>query len=389
MSWWKQVALVAVLFILGGLVWLRLSPNATAYLGSIGLSPSLTAALTGSPAGDGRAAGKARQPGPGGRGREVLVVTAPVATARINDRVTAIGDGEALRSVTVVPLSAGVITAVKVAAGEKVEAGQILAKLDSDAETIARDRASLALRTARDKLDRYRQLATSHTMTAVQVSDAQSEYENARLALRDAELTLKRRAIVAPIGGSLGIIPVEVGDYATTQTNIATIDDRSKILVDFWVPERFAGTIKVGQSVEAVAIAMPDKLFTGKVAVVASRIERDSRTLQVRAELDNSGDTLRPGMSFKVTMHFPGESFPAVNPLAIQWSSDGAFVWKERQGVAVKTPVRIVQRNSDSVLVEGALAAGEETVIEGVQTLREGVKLRVAGDAGQPPAAGS
>ena len=317
----------------------------------------------------------------------MLVVTAPVSTGRINDRVNAIGDGVARRSVTVVPLSSGIITRVNVAAGDRVEAGAVLAEPDSDAERIARDRAELAAQMAKQKLGRYEQLVNTKTVSAVQLDETRNDYEIAQLELRDADVKLDRRRIIAPIAGIVGIVPVEVGDYVTTQTEVATLDDRSQILVDFWVPERFASVINPGAPVEAIAIALPGKQFTGSVEAVASRVDPDSRTLQIRAGFDNARDELRPGMSFKVTMHFPGDTFPAVNPLAIQWSSDGAFVWKEREGVAVKTPVRIVQRNSDWVLVDGELASGEPLVIEGVQSLREGARLRIAGDNPRPSAA--
>lgn len=392
MSRWKQAGLAAAIVIVTVLAWARISPDAGAWLGRLGLAPSLVAVLTGASGNgeDGQTQG-GRQAGRGeGASREVLVVTAPVTSARINDRVTAIGDGEAVRSVTVVPLSAGVLTHVNVSAGDQVEAGAVLAELDSELEEIERDRAALAVELAREKLGRYERLMSSSAASEVQLNEARNEFDNARLALRDAELTLKRRSIIAPIGGIVGIIPVEVGDYVTTQAEIATLDDRSQILVDFWVPERFAASVIVGQQVEAVPIALPGEEFSGAVAEIASRVDRESRTLQVRARLDNPRDRLRPGMSFRVTLRFAGDSFPAVNPLAVQWSSQGAFVWKEKDGLAVRTPVRIVQRNSDTVLVDGELAEGEATVIEGVQTLRDGVRLRVAGDAGAPaPAAGS
>ncbi|MCB1461848.1 MAG: efflux RND transporter periplasmic adaptor subunit [Nitratireductor sp.] len=399
MSWWKQVALAVVLVMVGVVAWARLSPQAGIWLEQAGMPSAVVAVLAGKgeagPGGD-VAAGPARQAQgqqgqAGGRNRpggmEVLVVTAPVTTGRINDRVSAIGDGEANRSVTVVPLSAGVITRVNVKAGDRVGAGTVLAELDSDAERIARDRASLAQKMAQEKLERYERLVDSKTVSTVQLSETRNELDNSTLALRDAELTLKRRSITAPIDGIVGIVQVEDGDYVTTQSAIATLDDRSKILIDFWVPERFAGLIKPGQPVEAIAIALPGKEFSGSVAAVASRVDRDSRTLQIRAQIDNERDELRPGMSFKVSMRFAGDTFPAVNPLAIQWSSSGAFVWKEREGVAVKTPVRVVQRNSDWVLVDGELTDGEPLVIEGVQSLREGMRVRIAGD--KPNAAGS
>jgi multidrug efflux pump subunit AcrA (membrane-fusion protein) len=89
-------------------------------------------------------------------------------------------------------------------------------------------------------------------------------------------------------------------------------------------------------------------------------------------------------MSFRVEMRYAGENFPAVDPLAIQWSSEGAYVWKAQEGKALRTPVRIVQRNSDLVLVDGSLVSGESVVTEGVQTLREGATLKVASATRQP-----
>jgi hypothetical protein len=88
-------------------------------------------------------------------------------------------------------------------------------------------------------------------------------------------------------------------------------------------------------------------------------------------------------------MQFPGDSYPAVNPLAIQWSTEGAFVWAVRDGNAVRVPVRIVQRNTDSVLVDGDLPAGTQVVIEGVHELREGGGVRTIDPSGAPVAAGT
>src|SRR5690606_19106038 len=123
----------------------------------------------------------------------------------------------------------------------------------------------------------------------------------AELALQSAELNLRRRDIVAPYSGIVGIISVNVGDYVTTTTAIARIDDRSKILIDFWVPERFATSVRVGADVAAAAIARPGETFKGKVQAVDNRIDQESRTLRVRAQVDNPDDLLRAGMSFQVT----------------------------------------------------------------------------------------
>lgn len=396
MAWWKQTGLAVLVAVVAVLAFARLHDGSPALLTAMGASPSLVATLSGSDAASGTqapgrtggAGGQSGAPGAGqgagGPPRETLVETAAVKIATINDRITAIGDGEAQRSVTVVPLASGVLTEVNVKSGDRVKAGDVLARLDSETETIARDRAALSVASVEEKVQRTEKLASSRAASEVALSDARSELETARLALRDAEVVLQRRSIVAPFDGVVGIVKVEAGQYVTSQTEVATLDDRSAIFVDFWVPERFAAVLKTGQKVDALPIAIPGSSVSGEIAEIASRIEQASRTLQVRARIDNSGDVLRPGMSFRVEMRFPGDSFPAVDPLAIQWSSDGAYVWKAQEGKALRTPVRIVQRNSDLVLVDGPLVSGESVVTEGVQTLREGASLKIASATPQP-----
>lgn len=380
MSWWKQALLAVVVVLLTGLGWARLDPGFDERMRGFGVPDPVIlflAETVGATPGDGAPAAGG---GPfRGRGGAALVVTDSVGTAVINNRVTAIGDGEAVRSVTAVPLASGILTEVRVAAGHRVVAGEVLALLDSEAEKIARDRAALAVEMAQDTMDRYDRLRDARTLTEVQRKDAQNALENARLALREAENELRRRSITAPIDGIVGIVPVETGDYVTTVTDITTIDDRSRILVDFWVPERFAAIIAVGQEVQVDPIALPGESFTGAVTAIGSRIDRDSRTLQIRAEVANLDDRLRPGMSFQVSMRFPGQTFPAINPLALQWSSDGPFVWKIEEDKAKRVGVRIIQRNSDQILVEGPLGIGDDVVIEGIQSVRPGGAVRVAG----------
>src|SRR5690606_5582252 len=140
------------------------------------------------------------------------------------------------------------------------------------------------------------------------------------------ELNLKRREIVAPIAGVAGIVSVNAGDYVTTTTAIVTLDDRSNILVDYWVPERFAPIIDVGQPVQATAVARPAAVFDGVVEAIDNRIDETSRTLRIRARIENEDDDLRAGMAFAVSMRFDGETYPAVDPLAIQWDSGGSYV---------------------------------------------------------------
>jgi multidrug efflux pump subunit AcrA (membrane-fusion protein) len=75
-----------------------------------------------------------------------------------------------------------------------------------------------------------------------------------------------------------------------------------------------------------------------------------------------------------------------VDPLAILWSSNGAYLWRVADGKAERVPVRVIQRNSDLVLVDARLAEGDQIVTEGVQSLRPGSPVTIAG---APSASGS
>jgi RND family efflux transporter MFP subunit len=389
MSIWKQLIASAIVIILAAGLWLRFFPGAPAILDEWGLDWA-AAAVPEQPSADQPSSGR----GDVFASTRAMVVAQPVAEATINDRLTAIGTGRALSSVAVTPFASGRLVEVLVASGSRVEAGDVIAKLDSESEEIAVDRAGISLEDANARLERIQALRTSNTATSVQVNEAELAVGNARLALRDAELALERRTVAAPISGVVGIIPVSAGNYVSTQTEIATIDDRSSIVVDFWVPERFASMIELGQPVSASSVARPNERYNGEVAAIDNRVDAQSRTLQVQAAIANEQDSLRAGMSFQVEMAFPGDTYPAVDPLAIQWGSEGAFVWLVEDGKGRRVPVTIVQRNTDSVLVSGDLLNSSMVVTEGIHAVREGANVGLLGSAGQDaapaqPAAGS
>ncbi|MDO9418799.1 efflux RND transporter periplasmic adaptor subunit [Pararhizobium sp.] len=379
MRFWKQVLICLVVLVAGFGLWVKFVPGAGTTLAAIGISNPLIDSLT-KPAdkqGSGQGDGQGR--GQGAGGGPVRVVTKPVSTALVNDRLNAIGNGEAIRSVTVTPSATGNLSEVLVQSGDKVSQGQVIARLDSDEQRIAADQARLTRKSAAEKVERYKNLGSASAVTAVEKRDAQTALETAELALQAAELTLTRREVIAPSSGVVGIIAVNPGDYVTTSTPIATIDDRSEILVDFFVPERFARNMVVGKEISATAISEPGKVLTGSIHAIDNRIDQASRTLRVRAKIANLDDTLRAGMSFSVTVKFDGDRYPTVDPLAIQWSSDGSFVWRVAGDKSLRVPVKIIQRNPDKVLVQAEIAEGETVVTEGVQRLRDGGAVAVAG----------
>lgn len=423
MAFWKQLILSVAVLVAGLFLWVMFVPGAAGVLSRLGVPQGVVATLAPTADGEGQGQGQSKQgqggqAGPGqnaggqgapgqpaqeqgvkgqgaqgqsaqgqngnrrGAGAQPLVVVRPVEIGTVNDRLSALGTGDAIQSVTVMPQVAGTLSEIAIRSGDRIAKGQVIARLESEEQRIARDQAQVALKSAQEKNQLYENLKSA--ASRIDAFDAAIALEGAKLALASAELELKRREIVAPIDGVAGIVTVNPGDNVTTSTAIATVDDRSALLIDFWVPERFAPVIKVGHPLNATAVARPGKLYEGTVAAVDNRIDEASRTLRIRAKIANENDDLRAGMAFTVTMSFEGERHPAVDPLSVQWDSEGSFVWRIAGGKAEKVPVRIIQRNPDAVLVEAELAEGDPVVTEGVQRVRAGRAVQVIGDeAGQ------
>lgn len=374
MAFLKQLILGLAVIAVTLAIWIAYVPGAADMLDRMGLLDLLGIERAQSDDGD---TGGRRW----GGGGPAQVVTAPVALGVLDDRITAIGDGRALRSVTVRAEATGRITEIDFEAGTHVDKGAVIFRLDAEAERIAVERARLKLGDARDEADRLSRLEGSGTVTTVRTREAQLALQIAELDLRQAEFDLAQREIRAPIAGWIGLTETSVGDRVNAQEALGVITDRSRILIDFRVPERVIGQLDVGMALEATPLAMPGTTLKGEVSAIDNVVDRASRTLRVQGRLDNEGDRLRAGMAFSVTLAFEGERYPAIDPLALQWSSDGAFVWAVRDGKAQRVTVVIRQRNADSVLVEADLEPGEPVVTEGVQTLRPGAEVSIANEA--------
>ncbi|KAB0679877.1 efflux RND transporter periplasmic adaptor subunit [Aureimonas leprariae] len=389
MAFLKQIVVTLAVVVGGMVVWMMLDPRPGQFI--LGALPDDQAALRRAVAAISAKPETGEKAGatPVERGRNqrpTIVFAGTVGEADTRTQMRAIATGEAEHSVVVYPDTTGIIATVPLKSGDAVASGAPLAILQKDTEELAVDRARIALDAADEKLLRYQRLAESRAVSSVEANDAVRERDNARLDLRAAEVALAKRTIVAPLGGRVGIVNVEPGDLVSNQNAITTVDDRTRLRAIFYAPEAFVQDLKVGQPVEAVATARPENLYRGTISAIDSRLDETSRTLRTEALLDNAADELRPGMSFVITLKLPGERLLAVDPLAVQWERDGAFVWKIVDNKVEKAPVRVVERSIDRIILTStAVKLNDRVVVEGVQSVREGGSVEVRGEP-RPPA---
>ncbi len=371
MSFWKQAILSFVLVAAAAGGWYYYSHQ---WAGALERQAAGASNRSGAAGRAGEGGGGNRIPGLIGGGA-VNVVTAPVETDDAGDSVIALGTAKAARSVTLYPQVSGMVAEVLVVPGKTVKTGDLLVRLENDEEKVAVEKAQITLDQAQGTLERQQALAKSKTISNVALSDSQTAVRMAGVELRSAEIDLGRRSITAPFSGVTGLTDLSVGDFVTTSTPLATVDDFSTMRVEFEVPERWAGRVAPGQAITATAQALPGSSFPGTITGIDNRVDQTTRTLRMQAELANDDGALKTGMAILVTLKFDTDKELAVPSLAVQWDRRGSFVWKVVDGAARRANVAIVRRQSGVVVVRGDVQAGDRVIVEGLLRLREGAKV--------------
>jgi RND family efflux transporter MFP subunit len=314
--------------------------------------------------------------GRGGGDRKVPVIVEPVKMVQAIDRIQAVGDGLANRSVTIYPEVAGIVSEIDFAAGKRVKTGDVIVKLDDAQAKIAVSLAQTKLDDARRTYERNLSLLPKNAVAQTTVDTSQTALQTAELELQQAQEALADRTVRAAFDGVLGIPQVDVGDRVSETTVITTLDDRSSILVAFDVPETYLDQLKVGQKVAATTAGLRGREFEGEIAEINSRVETATRAVRIRASLRNPEDLLRGGMSFVVVLTLEGKEYPAIPGLALQWEREGSYIWRaDEAGKAEKLNVAVVKRAAGEILVDAPLRAGQLVVVEGTQRLRPGREL--------------
>jgi RND family efflux transporter MFP subunit len=358
MAAWKQAGVAVCLIAAAGLAW----HQREALAGYLGLAEKSAAETV------------ERDPG-------VPVIAAPVVMAEDRLSLEAVGTGRAQRSVMLRAETPGMVAEMPLEAGERYRAGDVLVRLDDVDERLAVELAETRLAEANRVRDRYRQLQDSGAAAQARLDEVRTAAEVARIELEAAREALSERVVLAPFDGIAGLSQIDVGDWVDSDVEIASFDDRSVLLVEFELPEALIPRVQSGTTVTASTPAAPDRRFEGSVAAVDSRITTASRTALVRVAIPNPEDRLRPGASFTVRLELPGERYPVVPELALQFSEGALHVWRI-DGEAVEpvveaVEVRLVRRREGEVLVEGALEQGDLVVVEGTQRLAPGQEVTV------------
>ncbi len=307
-----------------------------------------------------------------------LVVTTPVTFLNETRYVEAVGSAEAVNSVVLYPAVSDEVTEINFTPGELVEAGQVLVRLDDRRQRVAVKRAELELKETQRTLSRLTESFEKGAIPVNELDLARTQHELAEVALEEAQADLDDRRIVAPFKGIVGLTDIEVGDRITAQTIVTTLDNRDKLFINFRAPESSMGVLMNNPIVTLEPWTNRQVSLEAQIAQVDSRVNEEDRTVRARAILDNSADSYRPGMSFRVNLTVEGERFAAVPEASLLWGAQGAYIWLSEDGKAKRVDVNVHQRLRGKILITGDVREGDTLIAEGVQRLRNGQEVTTA-----------
>ena len=317
-------------------------------------------------------------PRPGGQGARVQVATAPVRQAPVVERIESIGTARAREAITVTSRVSGIVAAINFEEGQHVAAGHVLIELDRSQQVAAHDRARAAADDARTRLNRARQLRATQAVAEAQIDQLEAALRQAEAQVREAAARIEEMKIIAPFAGRVGLRQVSLGALIQPGTAVTTLDDLSRLRVEFAVPEVFVARLATGQRVDATSPAFGERRFAGVVTAIDTRIDPATRSVRAIAEFPNPDESLKPGLFLNIALTLSERPAALLVPEeAIDPVGDRAFVFAVRNGRAVRQQVKLGTRVRGEVEVLEGIAPDEQVVVRGLQRLRDGIPVNV------------
>jgi membrane fusion protein (multidrug efflux system) len=332
------------------------------------------------------------------------VNTARAVSQNWGGSLNAVGSVVSMQGVSLSNEVAGVVSKLNFDSGQRVQQGQLLLELDTSVEKaqLASTRAKLKL--AQQSLERSQKLVPSGAIPSAQLEADESAVNGLAADEKALMAQIDRKSVRAPFSGRLGIRAVNLGQYLAPGTTLTVLESTEAVFVDFTIPQTESARVHRGMAVRAQADAVGPEPIDGTVSAIAPALDPQTRSVRVRASLNDQQDRLRPGMFVRVAVVLPeekasvvvpatavvhapyGDSVFIVEPKKLENGEpappgpDGKPVLAARQQFVQVGPAR-----RDFVAILKGVNEGDEVVSAGAFKLRNGMSIAVKPAVSPPP----
>jgi len=314
-----------------------------------------------------------------------------VESVDLRERIQATGELRAVEHAEVAAEVVGRVTEILVDEGSRVEAGTEIMAIDPERRSLERDsakagvdEAAAQLRDAKRDHDRVRDLFQKNVASQEQLDGAETDHKLARSRLLAAEArfgvqarALRDARVTAPFSGYVGTRMVSRGEYVQPGQALFELVALDPIEVEFRVPEVDSGRVALSQVVGVELAPFPEEVFVGTVDFVSPTIDPVSRTLRVKALLENPEGRLRPGLFAKVDLGISNRDGVAMVPEeAVLHRADGAVVFLMQEDDRVERRVIETGLHHDGMIeVTAGIEPGDRVVSRGQAWLTDGQRV--------------
>ncbi len=318
------------------------------------------------------------------------VIAAPVQMQKFADSVEALGTTKANETVVITPDTTEKVTVIHFEDGQFAKQGDLLIALDKSEEEAALNAAQASLSEAQSSYNRAKGLQNSSALSKGTLQERLAALKQAQAAIEEIQARIGKRDIVAPFDGILGLREVSVGTLVQPGDMITTIDDLSRIKVDFDVPAIFLSSLKSGMDIVGRVEAFGDRDFKGRVQTINTQVNPVTRTVRVRAIMPNEDGVLKPGLLMNVTL-LRNERQALVIPeesLIKRGADNFVYVVTRGEGktIAKEQKIKIGARQPGAIEVLSGLSQEDQVVVHGTVKMRDGAEIIVrAVETGDAP----
>jgi membrane fusion protein, multidrug efflux system len=291
--------------------------------------------------------------------------------------IEALGTAKANESIALTAQTTDIVQSVEFDDGDIVKRGQLLLTLNDNEEKARLNDLDINLQEAKRQLNRITNLAKESAASEQLLDEQQAKVKSFKAQMDVVTAQLNELEIRAPFDGVLGVRQVSLGALLKPGDLVTTLDDIAIIKLDFSISESHLPTVAIGQLIQATSVAYPGEVFEGEITSIASRVDPITRSIPIRANINNQQLKLRPGMLMQIelqktvlqTLVLPEQSLVPVE--------DKQFVFVVVDGAVIRQEVVVGKRKPGLVQIISGLSEGDNVVVEGTLRLRDGSKVRV------------
>lgn len=319
--------------------------------------------------------------------KAITIEAEPVRIASISRTITAVGTLRANQSVTVKPLVSGQVTKIHVEGGEEIKAGEAIISIDDRKYRNKLKEAEAKLAFAELEFNRYDKLAAQNLGKKKLHERAIADRKEAEALVDMAKKEIEDSIITAPFEGVISLNDISIGVSVNENTELFTIVDVDPIKIDFRIPAQYLKNISKGQSMNIVIDGFLDKKFEAYIEAIDAKVDPNSHTIAVRANIDNKSHLLKPGLFARIDIQVGSKDNAIVLPsTAVQVNGDEESVYKltyyakENTFVAIRHPVVTGLQEADKIEVLRGVDVGDLVVTVGQLKIRDGAPVTFEGE---------